>query len=661
MPSRESKKRFREGARIALHSVGLAGLFFLVFLLLYTALQRFSGFAALSLAAAAGVAITGLWLMVRLMRLAARHVLWRLRNRLVVTYLFIAVVPFLLVAALAGLTGYWLVNQMAIYLVTSELDRRIDSLASITESVVRTDPESRPAVMERTIDLFYRDQYPGIEVLLREGPGRQIRYPEGVMPPAPLNGWKPTSGVMVRDGRFYLWSYAKTGTGDITVTAPLTREFLARLVPKLGLVDVGQASAAPARTAAEARGAGATRSRPPAQSRFDPEINWFATLPDADWNHPAQESTGLFIAVRSRVSAVLATVFSRRRADIAQGYLELFLILNLVIFVVVEIISLVIGIRMASTITGAVHRLYEGTQKVIEGDFSHRIEVKGRDQLAELGQSFNRMTENIERLLVVAKEKERLQSEIEIAREVQGQLFPREAPQLRTLRVRAVCQPARLVSGDYYDYDMLDDTQIALAIADVAGKGISAALLMAALQSSLRAQLQGALDLVPAGGNGHGGAGISTSHVVSNLNRQLHSTTSLEKYATFCLGIYDEPASTFTYTNAGHLPPLLVRNRRVERLDVNGTVVGAFPFSEYNESRVILRPGDLLVFYTDGITEPENEYEQMFSEDRLVDLLIRNADRDEEDIIRIVLDSVRQWTASEELQDDMTLLLARRV
>jgi sigma-B regulation protein RsbU (phosphoserine phosphatase) len=271
------------------------------------------------------------------------------------------------------------------------------------------------------------------------------------------------------------------------------------------------------------------------------------------------------------------------------------------------------------------------------------------------------MTENMERLLLVAKEKERLESEIEIARDVQDQLFPREVPQLGTLRLTGVCQPARLVSGDYYDYETVGENQVAVAIADVAGKGISAALLMAGLQSSLRTQLQDYSEGAPVAPDGHRHAAVSTSRLVSNLNRQLYATTSAEKYATFCLGVYDEAASTFTYTNAGHLPPLLVRDGNVETLDVNGTVVGAFPFSEYGESRVLLQPGDLLVCYTDGVTEPENEYGEMFGEARLRDLLARNADRPEQELIDMVLDAVRQWTATEELQDDMTLLLARRV
>jgi len=505
--------------------------------------------------------------------------------------------------------------------------------------------------MERTADLMYRDRFPGLEILLREAGGRQIRYPEGAMPPAPLDGWEPTSGVLARDGRFYLWSYAKTATGDVTVTAPVTREFLANLVPNLGLVDVLSGGTTPVATVGTGRGAGAQGSLPPPISALDPDVIWFASIPSADWNHPGKGGQEFYIAVRSRVSAVLGAVFNRK-ADAAQGVLQMLLIAGVIVFIVVEIVSWVIGIAMTRSITGAVHRLYEGTHRVTEGDFSHRIEVKGNDQLADLARSFNRMTENIQTLLVVAKEKERLQSEIEIAREVQNQLFPREVPVLRTLRVKAVCQPARLVSGDYYDYEMLDEGQVALAIADVAGKGISAALLMAALQSSLRTQLQ-----TPP----PNGLARSTSQLVSNLNRQLHATTSAEKYATLCMGVYDEPTSRFTYTNAGHLPPLLVRDGKVERLDVNGTVVGAFPFAQYGESQVSLVPGDLLVCYTDGVTEPENEYGEMFGEERLRSLFALNAHLSEDRLIEIVLESVHNWTASEELQDDMTLLLARRI
>ena len=136
------------------------------------------------------------------------------------------------------------------------------------------------------------------------------------------------------------------------------------------------------------------------------------------------------------------------------------------------------------------------------------------------------MTESIQHLLTVAKEKERLQSEMDIASEVQNRLYPRTAFNTASLRVTGVCHPARVVSGDYFDYEPLQGSRIMLAIGDVAGKGISAALLMASLQSSLRAQLaEGA---------------VSTSQLVSRVNQQLHASTAPEKFATFCAGTFDE-------------------------------------------------------------------------------------------------------------------------
>jgi sigma-B regulation protein RsbU (phosphoserine phosphatase) len=635
--------------------LGRVGVAFFVLLAGYIAIDRLAPHSAAILAVEIGLGVTGVWLAIRLLRLAAHHATWRLRNRLLVTYLFIAVVPILLIAGLAIGGGLLLSWQLAVYLETSELDRRVDYLQSATDSVLRTPPEAQMALIERMVELFYRQRYPGIEVLVRDG-DKKRRYPDETPLDDPKPGWHSTRGLLRHNRRFYLWSYEKTPTGDITITVPLTPEFLAALVPDLGVIDFINADTR------ERFGTGAAKGAhlPDPANQFDGEHQWSGLIPAADWDNPGKKAEGV-LSVRSRVSALMKAIFNRN-TDTVQSVLQLSLIIGVVVFFVVEIVSFIIGISMTRTITGAVHRLYEGTQKVIEGDFAHRIEVKGVDQLADLSKSFNSMTENLERLLVVAKEKERLQSEIEIAREVQSQLYPRVAPRTRRLNVTAICQPARMVSGDYYDYELIRDTQIALAIGDVAGKGISAALLMATLQSSLRTQLQSWLEVAAtAAGNGTVMPPVSTSQLVGRLNNQLHSYTSPEKYATFLLGVYDEPSGSFAYTNAGHLPPILVSDGVGTRLDVNGTVVGAFPFSNYGESRVNMSSGDLLVCFTDGVTEPENEYGEMFGEDRLMDLVVRNAHRGDQEIIDLVIASVQQWTASEELQDDMTMLLARRL
>src|SRR5262249_33742496 len=156
--------------------------------------------------------------------------------------------------------------------------------------------------------------------------------------------------------------------------------------------------------------------------------------------------------------------------------------------------------------------------KVESGDFSHRISVHTKDQLSELASSFNGMTGRIEQLIREVKEKEKLESELEIARQVQAQLFPKEVPKLPTLQLAGICNPARVVSGDYYDFIPLGSTGAAVVIGDISGKGISAALLMASLQASLHAQL------AMAGGD------LSTAALVTRLNRQLYENTPPEKY-----------------------------------------------------------------------------------------------------------------------------------
>jgi sigma-B regulation protein RsbU (phosphoserine phosphatase) len=149
--------------------------------------------------------------------------------------------------------------------------------------------------------------------------------------------------------------------------------------------------------------------------------------------------------------------------------------------------------------------------------------------------------------------------------------------------------------------------------------------------------------------------------MVSTLNRQLYATTAPEKYATFYFALYDEHHGTLTYTNAGHLAPILMHAGSVTTLDSTGTVVGAFPSARYSEKTVPIDHGDILVAYTDGIVEPENAYGEMFGEERLQDLMNKYAFADSSEMIARTMEAVVQWTGSSELQDDMTMVVARRI
>jgi sigma-B regulation protein RsbU (phosphoserine phosphatase) len=651
---------------------------FIILAFIYLVLLLFAADSGFTLFLQFVVIILCVWEIFKLTRLGLRRAIWRLRNRLIVTYVLIAVVPILLIVTLVGLGAYIMAGQIAIYLVRSDLDRRVTALHAALEGLTESKPGARQEVMRQTGEIYAR-RYPGIAFLI-EGGGSTLRWPENASIDAPAKLSTNGGGMALRRDRYYAWSSTVQNGSRYVALMPLTRRFLSEMVPGLGDVYFLQPSTPPVagqkktgRFTSKALGDEWVETTPaggdapgtplgPPINRFDLDIPWFSVIRVIDWNRPEGTRSALLLA-HTRFSALLDILLSEK-LDVVQGTVLILFYAVSIAFLIVAIIGFAIGFSLTRTITGAVHSLYEGTQRVMRGDFSHLIKVSGRDQLADLSSSFNTMTENLERLLAVAKEKERLQAEIEIAREVQEQLYPKTAPVLKTLRIIGMCQPARMVSGDYYDYQAVAGNQLAIAIGDVAGKGISAALLMASIQSALRMELRASLErLAELAAPAHtvvNGFRLSTAQMVSDLNQQLYATTSAEKYATFCLALYDEESGLVTYTNAGHLPPVLIRNGSATSLDVNGTVVGAFPFSKYNESTVQLESGDLLVCYTDGITEPENEYGEMFGEERLIELVSKNAEREDTKIIETVMDAVRQWTNSPELTDDMTVVLARK-
>jgi sigma-B regulation protein RsbU (phosphoserine phosphatase) len=603
------------------------------------------------------VAWTFKWLAVLL-----KKVIWRLRYRLLVAYLFIAVVPILLILVLVWLGAYVLTGQMAAYLVTTELERQTAELLTPARGLAYTPPAIRDQ-QAGWLASALRTRFSGLEIVVRSG-SQVWRYPADSRTEPPAAGWGDASGLVRRDGRLYLWGHAGHEATDVSIAAPVSPRTLAELLPGLGELFLrrGIEPGAPLEKLADDT-LTERPSLPPAEGALDRDILYDAVVPVAGWESPGKfgrDTLGLI----TRYSAVLETIFPSKvelSPDATAATLaSTVLWAALVLFCVVELVSFVIGFRLTRTITGAVHALYLGTERIRVGDFSHRIGVRGDDQLALLGASFNRMTEDLERLVEVAKEKERLQSEIEIAREVQNQLFPKDLPASKTLLLAAECRPARLVSGDYYDY-MTVGPRIAVAIGDVAGKGISAALLMATLQSTMRTQLRAGQALAAGTDNGGPAPSLSPADLVSRLNQQLFAFTPPEKFATFFFALYDDSTGLMTYTNAGHLPPILIRRGTVSRLEVTGTVVGAFSFAEYTESTLQLEPGDLLACFTDGVTEPENEFVEMFGEDRLTEVILKHASCDSDQIIAAVMSSVRDWTGSPELQDDMTLLLARRV
>jgi len=238
----------------------------------------------------------------------------------------------------------------------------------------------------------------------------------------------------------------------------------------------------------------------------------------------------------------------------------------------------------------------------------------------------------------------RVQQELQIAKKVQSKLLPQQAPALDTLDYAGACIQARAVGGDYYDFLGLDARHVGFVLADVAGKGISGALLMANLQASLRSYSAADKDL---------------QQFLSSVNHLFVRNTETTHYATVFFGVYDNVTRKLRYANCGHNPPLLLRsNTRVERLEPTAIVLGLFEPWDCSVAEVQLFPGDILTIYTDGVTEASNCEEQEFGEERLIKVLTRGDGMGASELLQEVLNTVHAFSPGEQ-GDDLTLIVAR--
>jgi len=316
--------------------------------------------------------------------------------------------------------------------------------------------------------------------------------------------------------------------------------------------------------------------------------------------------------------------------------------------VLVEAAALATGIVLTRRITRAVADLYRGTQYVQAMDFSHRVQIERRDQLGELAESFNKMTGSIAELIEEENKRRRLENEISIAREVQNQLFPSTLPSVPGVEIEAICKAARSVSGDYYDFIQLSPTHIAIAIADISGKGISAALLMASLQAALRSQMLN-----------EGSERLGMAELVSRLNKHLVRNTGDDRFATFFIAVYDSATRTLRYTNAGHLPAFLICKGASEQLDKGGMVLGVVEDYVYEEGSLTVGSDSLLIGYSDGLIEPENVYGEEFGIRRLQETAVRLRGAAPLTVAESLMAAAEEWAGTPEQADDMTVIVAR--
>jgi phosphoserine phosphatase RsbU/P len=647
-----------------------------------------------------------------LYRHARGEMLWRLRNKLTLTYLLIGLAPVVLFCALFGLAAYVAAGQFAIHLVTARMEGKLDRVAMENTSTIAhianlitgnktpptegeipaTTPEEEAAALPIQTAVFLDGRPVGMH-----GAMGHARTPLW-LPQWFLQGKKDEAHALVLDGDHLSLAAIDrrrlpSGRTLIVIgSVPVDRELMGSVAEDLGSAsvvpglsnregdDIEHAPGdrlikpSPVRESIIAGG-----EMPPKVNLGDLTVRFFSTVPTLQWDDGTP--TVVPLNVQSRPSVLYRQLFGAALTGRSTSLLQFVFLAVCVFFAVLEVFALWMARRLSRTVTESVEALYDATVRIDQGDLKHRIDVRRTDQVADLCSSFNRMSSSLERLLEEQAEKERLQSELSIAQEVQANLFPVAELWVPGLDLYGVCRPARSVSGDYYDFLVFHGdaqranvpTGVGIALGDISGKGISAALLMANLHSAVRAYRFATEELVysssalsglnaPRGEDAVSDGGEvfeSPGKILALLNRHLYRSTQPEKYATLFLAHYNVETSKLICSNAGHLPPIvLCSDGSVRRLTKGGTVVGLMDGMHYDEETVTLSPGDLLIAFSDGVTEPENDFGE-FGEERLIEVVYQLRDQPLATIAAQVLDALDAWIGAEEQPDDITLVLAR--
>jgi len=322
------------------------------------------------------------------------------------------------------------------------------------------------------------------------------------------------------------------------------------------------------------------------------------------------------------------------------------------LFLTIEVFAFFFGVRISEGFVTAVHALRKGTSSLTKGELDTFIDIPNEDEFGDLADVFNEMTVAIRQGRGDALAKERLTREMETARGIQNRLLPSEEPALAGFEVTGTSIPSREVGGDYFDFLMQDTDRIGVAIGDVSGKGMPAALLMSNLQASLHGQV-----IHPS----------SVAQVVGLVNDLIVASTDAHMFATFFYGLLDTTAGTFTSTNAGHNPPLVLRaDGTMEYLKEGGLLLGMLDGQAYKQETVNLGPGDVVILYTDGITEAvgpaadEDDIDAMFGEEALEEVVARSSHLPAAGIKEAILDAVSRHTEGVAQSDDITLVVIRR-
>lgn len=686
-PPRAAPDRAVSARHLFLHSwagrlfIGAASLKFVVALLrqlgeLPTILRFLNSTATIALAVAVGFFV---W---RLFVLMKRRFLWRLRRRLILSYIFIGVVPALLIIAFFVLGAWIITMNLSAYLFKDGYDDIVDDARLIAQAAAAEIGRERAGTAQ-TVARVHRNAAQAGQVYRRLSLAFVPLRPDAP-PPAQAGPWDhvaalPTIPDWLRgrsrgwDGTIAVPRQDAPGETELVVRAAVPTisndrrfGFVIADVPIDGqildlLYERTQVRAGDVQRSGGSDAATVVNSITPSDGEDD-RIALFSrsvTFFDYhDWNNGTPHRATVSMAFRLRdLYARLSRAQPAQMGRLTFGQAIMgMLVVVAVLFLIIQIVALVMGLALARSITSSIHELSTGTERVRQGDFGHRIKIAAKDQLGELALSFNQMTGSIENLLQTAAEKKRLEEELRIARQIQMSLLPRGPIDVPGLAITALCVPAREVGGDYYDFFRLPQNRLGVLIADVSGKGTSAALYMAELKGLVLSLSQ---------------IYFSPRQLLIEVNRIISENLDSRSFITMTYAVFDLDQGFMTFARAGHTPMIHLPARSVETqaarvLVPSGMVVGlridgaAEKFEALlEEDRIDLRNGDVIVLYTDGITEAMNSDADLFGDSRLSRIVEEHGHLDSSELRERILREIEAFVGSADQHDDMTMILLK--
>ncbi len=364
------------------------------------------------------------------------------------------------------------------------------------------------------------------------------------------------------------------------------------------------------------------------------------------WTAHGWERTQFMLTAGAEPRQVLLGLFR----DLRTNELGIIPVIIVGLFVILALLVLAWNLLMVSgmgrSITRAVHALDAAAARLRAGDLAHRIVIAGDDDLWHVAEALNTATDGLQRARDAEKIQQRMENELDVARRIQARLLPAGAPLVRGLEVGGYYDPAREVGGDYYDHIALDDHRVMLVIADVSGKSVPAALIMAGFRAALVSQDLGASD---------------PPVLAERLNGFLNDSLDPGKFVTAFIAIVDGDSGTVSYVNAGHNPPLLLRaNGKHEQLEDGGTILGIMAASRYARGETTLDTGDVLLLYTDGVPEGTAPDSELWGDGRLLAALQAHGAEPCDTLVRSIANLVRDFEADRGPADDVTLIAVRR-